>query len=157
MNLNNKGWGLQELMFGLGVLFFCLFLIFILIHKNFKQLDAVLNDNTSNEQSRPTEEDKYYTSYKEIERAMISSAEKYNADIYGAELQEGDNITVTLKSLIRDQYIRKIVDIKDENLVCSGYVNFIKNGNKVSYKPYLKCGKKYKTKGYLERLDASME
>ena len=81
---------------------------------------------------------------------------EYNNDIYGASLQEEDNLTVTVKSLVRDNYLEPITDIKDESITCSGYVTFIKKGVNVTYSPYLKCGTKYTTKGYLERLDAEV-
>ena len=88
---------------------------------------------------------------------MKKAAREYNEAIYGDELQEDDNITVTVKSLIRDKYIEPIHDIKDSKITCSGYVTFIKERNKVTYSPYLKCGSRYTTKGYLERLDAEIE
>ncbi len=162
MKLDNKGWGLQELLVGIGVLLFCLLLIVSLINRNFRRLSESMGNNSTNnstDQKRPVqnEEEKEYKSYKDIEAAMEKAASAYNATIYGDELQEGDNITVTIKSLIRDKYIEPIHDIKDSKVTCSGYVTFIKERNKVTYSPYLKCGSRYKTKGYLERLDAEIE
>lgn len=165
MKLDSRGWGLQELIVGLSILFFCLLLVVILINQNFKQLEqnfggGNLSSESSGEtsQERPEEEpEEGYSSYKEIEAAMVSAAKKYNTAIYGADLQEGDNLTVTLNSLIRDDYLEKIYDIKDEDTVCTGYVTFIKEGSNVSYSPYLKCGKRYQTKGYLERLDTDVK
>ena len=159
MNLNNKGWGLQELMVGLGILFFSLLLIVILINKNFKDLENTLykkDDKTNQTQNRPSTSEENYSSYNEIEKIMIAAAKEYNNDIYGASLQEEDNLTVTVKSLVRDNYLEPITDIKDESITCSGYVTFIKKGVNVTYSPYLKCGTKYTTKGYLERLDAEV-
>lgn len=153
MKLNNKGWGLQELLLGIGILFFGLLIVVSLINRNFKRLAPPVP--TESDQKRPVQ--KEYESYKEIEAAMKKAAIQYNKTIYGADLQEGDNITVTLKSLVRDDYIEQVYDIKDSKIVCSGYVTFIKENNKVTYSPYLKCGKKYKTKGYLERLDAKID
>jgi len=159
MRLDNKGWGLSDLFVGLAVIFFCLLLIVSLVNTSFKQLKKELSDNgvTIGEQDKNNTSKDNYSSYKEIETAMTNAATKYNENIYGVELQEGDNITVTLKSLIRDQYLTKKYDIKDDKILCTGYVTFIKKGDKVSYSPYLKCGKKYTTKGYLERLDAVIE
>lgn len=155
MYLNNKGWGLQELMVGLGILFFSLLLIVILINKNFKELENTLNQNKTESESNQNRivEDETYDSYKEIENKMITAAKEYNNDVYGSALQEGDNLTVTVKSLVRAHYLDNITDIKDDNITCSGYVTFIKKGVNVTYSPYLKCDNKYKTKGYLERLD----
>ena len=159
MKLDNKGWGLQELLVGLGILLFCLLLISSLINRNFKSLTESMSGNKTNQTtpSKPVTENQDYTSYSAIENALEEAARRYNQAIYGAELQEGDNITVTLKSLIRDNYMKNVYDIKDKKIVCSGYVTFIKKGNQVTYHPYLKCGNKYKTKGYLERLDAEIE
>jgi len=161
MKLDNKGWGLQELLVGIGVLLFCLLLIVSLINRNFRRLSESMGNNSTNnstEQKRPIQnEEKEYTSYRDIETAMKKAAREYNEAIYGDELQEDDNITVTVKSLIRDKYIEPIHDIKDSKVTCSGYVTFIKEKNKVTYSPYLKCGSRYTTKGYLERLDAEIE
>lgn len=165
MKLNNRGWGLQELLVGLGVLFFCLLLIVSLINRNFKQLGDTINridqskqdKSPTTEEENPKTEEKEFRSYKEIEISLISAAKKYSEDIYGDDLQEGDNITVTVRSLIREQYLEKISDLEDENVICSGYVTFSKHGNHVSYNPYLKCGNHYKTSGYLERLDVDIE
>lgn len=162
MKLNNRGWGLQELLVGIGILLFCLLLIVSLINRNFRRLSESMGNNSTNnstEQKRPVqnEEKEEYTSYKDIETAMKKAAREYNAAIYGEDLQEDDNITVTLKSLIRDNYIEPVHDIKDSKVTCSGYVTFIKERNKVTYSPYLKCGSRYTTKGYLERLDAEIE
>lgn len=162
MKLDNKGWGLQELLVGIGILLFFLLLIVSLINQNFKRLSETMgnNHNSSVEQKRPVqneEKEEGYTSYKEIENAMKKAAREYNATIYGEDLQEGDNITVTLKSLIRDKYMEPVYDIKNSKVTCSGYVTFIKERNKVTYSPYLKCGSRYTTKGYLERLDAEIE
>lgn len=161
MKLDNRGWGLQELLVGIGILLFFLLLMVSLINQNFRRLSESLgNNNTNNptEQKRPIQdEENEYTSYQDIETAMKKAAREYNTAIYGEDLQEGDNITVTLKSLIRDQYMERIYDIKDSKVTCSGYVTFIKERNKVTYSPYLKCGSRYITKGYLERLDAEIE
>lgn len=158
MKLDKGGWGLQELLVGLGVLFFCLLLIVSLINRNFKQLGDALSRNEHPEQDKkPATEEKDFHSYKEMEISLTNAAKKYNEDIYGDDLQEGDNITVTVRSLIREQYLEKMVDLEDDNITCSGYVTFLKHGTHVSYSPYLKCGSHYKTSGYLQRLDATVE
>lgn len=162
MKLDNRGWGLQELLVGIGILLFFLLLMVSLINQNFRRLSETMGNNSGNnstEQKRPIKEDEKeeYTSYKDIETAMKKATREYNGDIYGEELQEGDHITVTLKSLIRDQYMEPVYDIKDAKVACSGYVTFIKERNNVTYSPYLKCGSRYMTKGYLERLDAKIE
>lgn len=147
--LDQKGWGLQELLVGLSILFFFLFLIVSLINRNFKQLESMMESDAN--QNRPTVETKFY---EEIELKMIQATKNYQNDHYGNKLQEGDQITITLKTLTQNDYIN---EIKDEKGICSGYVTFIKERNKVSYSPYLKCGNHYITKGYLERLDAKFE
>lgn len=157
MKLDNSGWGLQELIMGLGILFFCLLLIVSLINRNFRNLSNQDDQSATNPQptdpNKPVEENRDYSSYQEIEVTLKKAAEKYKTKVYGNELQEGDNITVTLHSLVQNHYLEEVHDIKDKNIICSGYVTFRKNANQVTYNPYLKCGKKYKTKGYLERLD----
>lgn len=158
MKLNNRGWGLQELIVGIGILFFCLAFVSILIHNSFGQLLGEKEPPAENETVNPpiNNSEPEYQSYVQIEKAMVEAAKKYNETIYGDELLEGDKISATMRSLVRDGYLKQVKDIKDDSVICSGYVTFIKENGKVTYTPYLKCGK-YTSKGYLERLDADME
>lgn len=172
MKLNNKGWGLQELIIGIAILFICLWLVSIMIQNSFGQLlgssssdkDSGVVENTNpdiNIGNENTSVDKdvvtSYTSYSEIEQLLLEATQKYNETIYGAGLLEGDKISVTVKSLVRDGYIEAIKAIDDNKVICSGYVTFIKENDNVTYSPYLKCGSLYTTDGYLERLDADIE
>lgn len=169
MKLDNRGWGLQELIFGIAILFFSLALVSILISNSFSQIMPTHNgveqggQNNYQEQGNTTggnqdvEASSHYTSYFQIEQAMVQATKQYCLKIYGDTLLEGDKISVTMKSLIRDSYLQEIHDIKDSSVLCSGYVTFIKEADQVIYTPYLKCGKRYTTKGYLERLDADMK
>lgn len=145
MKLDNRGWGLQELIVGLSVLIFCLFLAVILISKNFKELGGTLIDVDEPVQSRPVENEDFYRG---LEYKMVEACKVYQKDLYH-DLREGDKLTVTLKTLVRDQYLDKV----DGD--CSGYVTFEKENGSVIYTPYLKCGRKYQTKGYLEMLDSN--
>ena len=43
--------------------------------------------------------------------------------------------------------------IKDDNIICSGYVTFSKMNGATEYKAYLKCGDNYVTKGYNSKYD----
>lgn len=145
MKLDNRGWGLQELIVGLSVLVFCLFLAVILISRNFKELGGTLMDVNEPIQSRPTEHD---NTYKQLEYKVVEACKVYQKEMY-SDLHEEDKLTVTLKTLVRDQYL------DEENHGCTGYVTFEKTNGSIIYTPYLKCGKKYQTKGYLEMLDSN--
>ena len=48
-----------------------------------------------------------------------------------------------------EKYVDELIDPNDKK-ECTGYVEFIQDGAKVSYKPYLKCGNNYQTEGYDE-------
>ena len=176
--MNNKGWGLQEMLISLLVLATALIISVILINHNFKKLNKTLNQNkpvdnnavmsgvdqdSNKEEQKPEEkppkstppEKKDYSTYQEIETDIIEAVKKYQANIYGAELLEGDKISVTITALVRENYLNEITDIKDKKTKCSGYATFIKENNNIDYKAYLKCGNNYQTEGYLSRLDDS--
>lgn len=181
--MNNKGWGLSEMLFCLCILVVALAVAVIMINRNINEFNENIGGNNKEENEKipnkendkeeikdneneeikdnENEENKEqsvvqeYKTYKEIENAMITAAQQYQERIYGETLLEGDKISVTIKSLINNSYLAKITDPNNENIECSGYVTFIKENNKVEYNAYLKCDENYTTDGYLERLDAT--
>ena len=173
--MNNKGWGLSEMLFCLCILVVALAVAVIMINRNINEFNETIGGNNKEENEKlPNKDNKKeenkeeekeevneqpvvqeYKTYKEIEDAMINSAKQYQEKIYGGTLLEGDKISVTMKSLINNGYLTKITDPNNEKIECSGYVTFIKENSKINYDAYLKCKDKYTTEGYLERLDAT--
>ena len=173
--MNNKGWGLSEMLFCLCILAIAFSVAIIMINRNINDFNENIGGNNkeeneklpdkenSKEEIKDNENDEnkeqpvvqQYKTYKEIETAMITAAQQYQEKIYGETLLEGDKISVTVKSLVNNSYLNKITDPNDEKIECSGYVTFIKENSKINYDAYLKCGDKYTTEGYLERLDTT--
>lgn len=132
--LNNKGYGLKEIMFFLCVMFVAILVTMFVYNKNFKNLFE--GENLS---------DKDYN-YQNVEEELESSAKEYYSKTFSAE--EASSIPmmiVTSKTLKEKNYLSSF----DEN--CTGYV-IVKNEKKVSYEPYIKCDN-YKTDGYSESLN----
>ncbi|MDD2644543.1 MAG: hypothetical protein PHC65_07670, partial [Methanobacteriaceae archaeon] len=88
-----------------------------------------------------------------IEKEMVASAKKYVKKIYNDNPDEADFLKIKVSSMQKEGLLGTINDIKDKDIVCSGYVACRKEDNSLSYEPYLKCGKKYTTKGYVDRYD----
>ncbi len=148
--MNNRGWGLNVMLVFTGILLLALIIVIVEIQNNFKKLEANYEENSSQteESIKPT-----YTTYEDIEFALIKSAGSYVRKYYSEDFLEGDYITVPLSVLQKEKFIGPIYDIKDETTACTGYVGFIKQEGIIDYEPYIKCGKNYTTKGYIERHD----
>lgn len=161
--MDNKGWGLSEMLFCLCILAIAFSVAIVMINRNINDFNENIGGNNKEENEKlPNKDDnkeeqpviKEYKTYTEIENAMINSAKQYQEKNYGETLLEGDKISVTVKSLVNNNYLTKITDPNNETIECSGYVTFIKENNKIEYNAYLKCKDKYVTEGYLERLDS---
>lgn len=168
--MNNEGWGLSEMLFCLCIIVLALVVSVIMINKSINNFNESASGNNKEEnekipnQEETKEEEKEeieeqpvvqeYKTYSEIEEAMTNAAKQYQEKIYGEDLLEGDKISVTIKSLVREGYLTSINDPSNKKSECSGYVTFIKENNEVTYNAYLKCDE-YTTEGYLERLDTT--
>lgn len=140
MKLNNRGWGLQAMMICVLVLMIALVIVAVLVNK---VLEPILGS------SEPVE--KTQTTYQDLEQMLVDGSKKYQARYYD-DLVHGEKITVTVKTLQREKMIDTITDIKDDSVICTGYVIFTLE-NEIKYYPYLKCGSNYTTKGYLNQFD----
>ena len=85
-------------------------------------------------------------SYSNMEKNMVSAAEKYvnrNKNL----LPKDEEVTkVNLDTLETAGFISKYSAVEDSSVVCSGYVEITASGDNYAYVPYLKCGKFYETK-----------
>lgn len=151
MKLNNRGWGLQAMLVGVLVLMIALVIIAVLIQKTFNDIMEPINNENHYSENESKAETKY-DSYEEIENAIISAAKKYQKEYY-SNILDGEKISVTLKNLQEEKLIGEITDIKNDNVVCSGYAIFINDDNKIIYNAYIKCGDNYETVGYQDFYD----
>ena len=142
MGLNNKGWGLSELLIGIAII-----IAFLLIAVFFSlRLNSMLNDisNNDNNKDKTYVDDSYYVN--KISD-MVIATDNYLKD-NNLELEIGSYIKVDLASLIQLNYIKE--DIKDykSNIPCKGYTMSTKDSNGiVDIKGFLSCDN-YVTKGY---------
>lgn len=151
MKLNNRGWGLQAMLVGVLVLMIALVIIAVLIQKTFNDIMEPINNENHYSENESKDETKY-GSYEEIENAIVSAAKKYQKEYY-SNILDGEKISVTLKNLQEEKLIGEITDIKNDNVVCSGYAIFINADNKIIYNAYIKCGDNYETIGYQDFYD----
>lgn len=151
MKLDNRGWGLREMLIYSSIL-----LLFLLI-ASFR-MSALYNDinSTKDEPETFVEEKnssekgssekssydlKYYYDY---EDKMIQATREYlKMHEYNVEVQ---TLKIDLSTLIDLDLIDKLYD-KDSNVRCEGYVMVTFESDKDVIKPYLMCDD-YVTKGY---------
>ncbi len=93
-----------------------------------------------------------YTSYDDIEDSTVNATKRYIVDYYST-LFDNDPLYINLTTLQSYGYISTIMDINNSSTVCTGYTKVLKNGNNVTYNPYINCGSNYTTEGYISRLD----
>lgn len=153
MKLNNRGWGLQAMMAGVLILMMFLVIVAVLIQKTFEDImEPINNENHYSETEDKNETEIKYDSYEEIENTIINAAKKYQKEYY-SDILDGEKISVTLKNLQEEKLIGEITDIKNDNVVCSGYAIFINDDDKIIYNAYIKCGDNYETIGYQDFYD----
>ena len=126
--MNNKGWGLAEMIVLCCILIGFLLLTVVLVNQLYSDIDE-LERNTS---------EKYGYSYREIEDNLENAAKNYYKKnkgltiIMSDDLLENNYITVSkLKPLNHDE-------------PCIGYVEVIDNKN---FKAYISC-EEFETEGY---------
>lgn len=131
-NIGNQGFGLNEVLIGCSILAMALIVSVALINENFKDLEPVFSNVTQS-----------YT-YKEMEQKMVEAATKYAEE----ESISNGGVKITTQTLQRKSYLPRLLDPKDVNVECTGYVIYIKNNNQYTFEPYIKCEDSYQTEGY---------
>lgn len=135
--LNNKGYGIKDIMMVICVMFVAILVTMFVYNRNFKKLfEGDGNLSTSYD-------------YEAIEEELEISAKEYYSKTFSNEKTKIPLMTVTFKTLKQEGYLSSLGE-SDKN--CTGYVN-IKNDEKLSYEPYIKCNG-YETKGYSETLNS---
>ena len=135
MILNNKGWGITELLISGAIILFLLLLSAYYIHRLYKTIDKPLVSASS--ETVLFDNVDYYNDY---ERDFSSAASRYVN--YNNIYLPSTGYTIYMSELVNEGYIDRLYERKDHTK-CDGYV-FIKNGN---YNPYIRCSN-YVTEGY---------
>ncbi len=135
MYLNNKGWGLKEMILLSCVILVAVFVAAIMINNLYKDLDMNINgNNTSNTSNSSQNKDEKYAT---IERNLLGAARKY-----ARENELEDEEIIDSDTLIDEGYLT-LSKMTNEDDTCEGYVT----KQNSSYKAYISC-ESYETKGY---------
>lgn len=140
--MNEKGFGIKEFVIIIAVIFICMIIIVSLYQSIFKKENVELETPVKQEQTEKL-------TYKELENKLELAAERYQNDNYSGSIENPEVWTLSYSMLKEEKYIDNLTDPKDGE-ECRGYVEFIQDGGRISYTPFLKCGKNYQTKGYDE-------
>lgn len=143
--MNNQGWGLREMIALCAVLVGALLIVVILVATNFFGLVKPKTPNGSNIDETRT--------YNSMELEMIDASKKYIKKIYENNLEYNDPLYIKVTSLQNEKMLGNLYDVKDAGIECSGYVKVVKIETEVVYEPYMKCGSKYQSEGYVARFD----
>ena len=134
--MNEKGFGLKEFVIIFAVGFICILII-----------SSIYQSIVPNAEMQ-SEPEKEKITYKDLEYELKQAAERYQNDTYSGNSSETAVWELSYSMLRKEKYLEKLIDPNDKNTECTGYVEFIQDGAKISYKPFLKCGTNYQTDGY---------
>lgn len=142
--MNQKGFGLKEFVIIIAVIFICIIIIMSL-YQSLVNKNHIEQSETQTE-SKETEK----VTYQDLENKLEKAAERYQNDTYQGNTQNTEIWTLSYSMLKKEKYIDKLIDPNDKNTECTGYVEFVQDGAKISYTPFLKCDNNYQTQGYDE-------
>ena len=142
--MNQKGFGIKEFVIIIAVIFICIIIIMSL-YQSLVNKNHIEQSETQTE-SKETEK----VTYQDLENKLEKAAERYQNDTYQGNTQNTEIWTLSYSMLKEEKYIDKLIDPNDKNTECTGYVEFVQDGAKISYTPFLKCGNNYQTQGYDE-------
>ena len=134
--MNQKGFGLKEFVIIFAVGFICILII-----------SSIYQSIVPNAEMQ-SEPEKEKITYRDLEDELKQAAERYQNDTYSGNSSETAVWELSYSMLRKEKYLEKLIDPNDKNTECTGYVEFIQDGAKISYKPFLKCGTNYQTDGY---------
>ncbi|MBE6159961.1 MAG: hypothetical protein E7157_02815 [Lactobacillales bacterium] len=140
--MNNKGFGLPEVLLFVGISMFVLIIIAIYINNNIinnsdifpKKIEVKSTNYTlvPNNFNIPKE-------YQTLENKLKKASKKY-------KFNKKENVIISLNKLKKAGLISKLTDPNDKNILCNGYV--IYNSELKEYKPYINCNGMYSTNNY---------
>ena len=125
--MNNRGWGLSEMIILSCILVGFLLLVVVLVNQLYSGVEQMEFENN----------EKYGYSYKDIEQNLKDAAKRYYR-------KNNTLVMITSEELLNEEYITisKLTPIDGEP--CIGYVNVVDNKN---FEAYISC-EDYETAGY---------
>ena len=146
--MNNKGFGLQELLVFIGLFLFILVAIAIYLKvkvgNNIFYEEPIEEINQEEKIDYGSTEVEIPNEYLNIEKELMNAAKKY-------QFNKNQNTIITLKQLQDKNLIKKLIDPHDNTITCKGYVVY-KNSNN-EYIPYINCNGMYVTELYDSNLE----
>ncbi len=136
--MNQKGFGIKEFVIVISVIFIAMIIIMSLYQ-------GVVSDEKETKKATKTEEK---LTYQDLEQELKKAAERYQNDNYSGNALDTEVWSLSYSMLKEEKYLDKLTDPNDKKVECTGYVEFIQDKAKISYKPFLKCGSNYETEGY---------
>lgn len=136
--MNQKGFGIKEFIIVISVIFIAMIVIMSLYQ-------SMVSEEKETTEEPKTEEK---LTYQDLEQELKKAAERYQNDNYSGNALDTEIWSLSYSMLKEEKYLDKLTDPNDKKIECTGYVEFIQDKAKISYKPFLKCGSNYETEGY---------
>lgn len=154
LHLNEHGWGLGTLIAFIFVFLLAILLISVNAYKmgltsgNVSNLPISRPGDNNQDDTSIGEDTSSNSTYLELENKLSSAAIMYK-DTYYSNLVAGDSVYVTNKQLAFNGFLNENRFNSGE---CTGYVKIMNNSGNFQYIPYLSCGSKYQTSGFISDL-----
>ena len=151
MLLNNKGWGMPQLIIGIAIIIgFLLTAAFVSLRlNNWLETNGKLSStSTTNNATNKVVDNTTKSYYVSKSNEIINATNKY-IETENISLDKNSTIQIQLDLLINQNYLESINDYYTDN-ACQGYsVTYLDSSNIKEIKAYLKCDN-YATEGYAE-------
>lgn len=135
MKLDNRGWGLSEMLILMAVL-----ILFLLI-------SVFLSHQLSGKSNNIFLEPLVKTTYTDVEENVKNAALSYFKDYYDSQIDTG-TITVTTINLLKYNHLQeKDLTPSSEKEACLGYALIHRENEGLEVQPFIGC-KNYETTGY---------
>ncbi|MEG2311639.1 MAG: hypothetical protein RSB72_02960 [Bacilli bacterium] len=94
-------------------------------------------------------------SYLKIENKMVLASKEYYSNRKSKLPKNGEVKKVTINTLVETKLLKKVLDPKNKNNVCQGFVEVKKVDNDYSYIPFLTCKDNYEPEYLNEKIKLS--
>lgn len=140
--MNNKGFGLPEVLLFVGISMFALVGIAIYINTNIINNSNFFPESTNVKSTNYTLVPNNFEipkEYKRLENKLKDTSKKY-------KFNKNQDTIISYNKLKKAKLITKILDPNDKNILCNGYVIYDSGDKK--YTSYINCPGMYVTKKY---------
>ncbi len=136
--LNNKGWGLKEMLFFSGMILLIVLVVVVMVNDFYKQLEGggIIEENPVSSSSKKSSVKS--SNYVSLENTLRTATKKY---INKVGSDKAGNIVIS-EDLINQKFISE-KDMIVNGDTCEGYV--LINGSEIH--PFISCSN-YETEGY---------